>query len=392
MYDVIIIGGGPSGSQVAYKLAGMGHEVVVVERKERQGELVCCTGIISRECVSSFGIDEGVIWKWASSAKLFAPSGKLLRVWREEPQAAIVDRATLNMAFASRAQDRGVEYVLNSTVRSIEFGDDGVSIEAVRQGEGLSFRARAVIIATGFSSRLAEELGLGRFGDSVMGAQAEVEAIGVDEVEVYCGQKLAPSFFAWLVPTSLGRALVGLLSRHKPRLYLKKFLSFLMASGKITSDEVEINYGGIPLKPLPRTYSDRLMVVGTAAGQIKPTTGGGIYFGLLCADIAASHLHRALTTNDLSARSLSGYQRDWKGKLGRELRTGYWARKFYEMLSDRQIDRIFDIMQSSGIIETLQKAEDLSFDWHGGVVARLIRYQVFRKAIEAMKIPFQLIS
>ena len=392
MYDVIVIGGGPSGSQVAYKLAGMGHEVVVVERKERLGESVCCTGIISRQCVSSFGIDEGVIWRWASSAKLFSPSGKLLRVWREEPQAAIVDRAALNVAFASRAQGRGVEYILNSTVRSIEFGDDGVSIKAVRQGERLSFRARAVIIATGFNSKLVEELGLGRFGDSVMGAQAEVEAIGVDEVEVYCGQKLAPSFFAWLVPTSPGRALVGLLSRRKPRLYLKKFMSFLMASGKIASDEVEIDYGGVPLKPLPRTYSDRLMVVGTAAGQVKPTTGGGIYFGLLCADIAASHLHRALATNDLSARSLAGYQRDWKGKLGRELRTGYWARKFYEMLSDRQIDRIFDIMQSSGIIETLQNAEDLSFDWHGGVVARLISHQVFRKAIEAMKIPFQLIS
>ena len=165
-----------------------------------------------------------------------------------------------------------------------------------------------------------------------------------------------------------------------------------MGSGKIASDDVEISYGGIPLKPLPRTYDNRLVVVGTAAGQVKPTTGGGIYFGLLCADIAANHLHRALVTNDLSAKNLSGYQRRWKRKLGRELRTGYWARKFYEMLSDRQIDRIFNIMKSSGIVEALQKDEDLSFDWHGGVVTRLISHQVFRKAIGAMKIPFQLIS
>ena len=61
LYDVVVIGGGPVGSYVAYKLAGMGYGVVVVEQKERLGERVCCTGIISQECVSSFAIDDNVI-------------------------------------------------------------------------------------------------------------------------------------------------------------------------------------------------------------------------------------------------------------------------------------------------------------------------------------------
>ena len=363
---MVVIGGGSTGSWAAYKLAGMEYRVAVVERKERLGEPVCCTGIISRECVNSFAIDEDVILKWVNSARLFSPSGRLLKLWRQEPQAAIVDRAAFNVALASRAQGRGVEYVLSSPVRNIEVGDDGVIIEAVRQGERLVFEARVAVIASGFGSRLAEELGLGRVGDSVMGAQAEVEAIGVDEVEVYCGQEIAPSFFAWLVPTSPRRALVGLLSRRNPGVYLRKLMSSLLAAGKIALAEVELSYSGIPLKPLPRTYGERLVVVGTAAGQVKPTTGGGIYFGLLCADIAADHLHRALKTNDLSAKSLAGYQRGWKRKLGRELKTGYWARKFYERLSDRQVDRIFGIIESSGILEALLKADDLSFDWHGG--------------------------
>jgi len=216
-----------------------------------------------------------------------------------------------------------------------------------------------------------------------------VETIGINETEVYFGREVAPGFFAWLVPTSPPRALVGLLSRRRPGFYLRKLMSSLLAQGKIASTEVELSYGGILLKPLARTYSDRLVVVGGAAGQVKPTTGGGIYYGLLCADIAANSLHRALKSNDLSAKSLANYERQWKRKLGRELKVGYWARKFYEHLSDGQIDRIFDIIKSNGIDQALLKADDLSFDWHGEVVLRLLAHRALSKAIGVVKAPFR---
>ncbi len=390
MYDVIVIGGGPVGSYVAYKLAGMGYDVVVLEQKEKLGGRVCCAGIISQGCVNSFAIDDSVVLRRANSAKLFSPSGRLLRLWRQETQACIVDRAAFDISIASWAQGKGAQYVLNSLVRGIEVGDDGVRVEAARWGEGLNFEARAVVVATGFGSRLVEGLGLGKVGNFVMGTQAEVETIGVDEVEVYFGQEVAPGFFAWLMPTSPPKALVGLLSRRSPGLYLKKLISSLLAQGKIVSDEVELSHRGISLKPLARTYARRLVVVGDAAGQVKPTTGGGIYYGLLCADIAANNLHRALDDNDLSARNLASYEREWKKKLGRELKIGYYARKFYEHLSDSQIDRIFDIIKSSGIDEALLKADDLSFDWHGEVILRLLGHRVLSKAIEVMKIPFRI--
>ncbi|MFC1864497.1 geranylgeranyl reductase family protein [Chloroflexota bacterium] len=389
LYDVAVIGGGPAGSQVAYKLAGMGYEVVVLEQKERLGEPVCCTGIISQECVSSFDIDESVILRRANSARFFPPSSEILNLWRPEPQACIVDRAAFNVALAGRAQGKGAEYVLNSPVKGIKVGGDGVRIEVACQGGALDFfEAKAAVIATGFGSKLAEGLGFGKVGDFVMGAQAEVETTGVDEVEVYLGQKIAPGFFAWLVPTSPQRALVGLLSRRSPGLYLRKLMSSLLAQGKIASDEAKLSYGGIPLKPLARTYSERLMVVGSAAGQVKPTTGGGIYYGLLCADIAANNLHRALRNDGLYARNLANYERGWKRKLGRELKVGYWARKFYELLSDRQIDRMFDIIKANGIDEALLKADDLSFDWHGGVVLRLVGHRALSNVVKAVKLPF----
>jgi len=389
VYDVIVIGGGPVGSCVAYKLAGMGHKVMVLERKRRIGESVCCTGIIGHECVSSFTIDDNVILRPVNSAKLFSPSGNLLRLWREEPQACVLDRVDFDIAMANRAQGNGAEYLLDSQASRIEVEDDRVTIETFPQKAGLNLEARAVVIATGFGSKLAERLGLGNFGDFVIGGQAEVATTDVDEVEVYFGREVAPGFFGWLVPTSPLTARVGLLSRHNPELYLRKLLASLVAQGKIVSTETKLSYGGIPLKPLGRTYGEGLIVVGDAAGQVKPTSGGGIYYGLLCADIAADTLHQALQRDDLSAKSLAKYEREWRRKLGRELKIGYWARKLFERLSDNQIDRIFDIIKTNGIDEALLKAKESSFDWHSQAILILLGRTVVSKALGVIKLPFQ---
>lgn len=389
MYEVVVIGGGPVGSQVAYKLAGMGYSVVVLEQKEKLGEPVCCTGIISKECASSFAINEDVIYRWVNSAKVFSPSGKQLYLWRQERQACIVDRAALNVSLALKAESKGVKYILSSQVKGIEVSDGGVRIEVNNpEGRSASFRASVVVIATGFNSRLVDRLGLGRVNDFVMGAQAEVDRCSVDEVEVYLGSEIAPAFFAWLIPTSPQRALVGLLSRSSPGLYLKKLLSSLEHVGKIASTEAKLNYGGIPLKPLPRTYGDRMIVVGTAAGQVKPTSGGGIYYGLLCADVAANTLNEALKQDGLSARDLAGYDKEWKRKLGQELKVGYWAHKFYERLSDAQVDKIFDIIQSNGIDEVLLNEDDLSFDWHSSAILKSIGHRALARFVKTLKVPF----
>ena len=361
----------------------------MVEQEEGLGGAVCCTGIISQECVNHFAINKSVIFRQANSARVFSPAGKLLRLWRQEPQACIVDRAAFNMALAGRAQDRGAKYALNSPVRGIEVRDDRVRIESRRYGGELNFfEARVVVIATGSGSRLVEELGLGRVSDFAVGAQAEVETTEVDEVEVYLGQKIAPAFFAWLAPTSPQRALVGLLSRRRAGFYLRRLMSSLASQGKIVTVEAELSYAGVPLGPLAKTYSNRVMVVGSAAGQVKPTTGGGIYYGLLCADIAADNLHQALESDNLSAKNLANYERGWGKRLGRELKVGQWSRKFYELLSDRRIDRIFDIIKSNGIDEALLKADDLPFDWHGRVVLKLIGHRALSKTVETMKLPF----
>ncbi|HEY91822.1 MAG TPA: NAD(P)/FAD-dependent oxidoreductase [Dehalococcoidia bacterium] len=390
MYDVAVIGAGVTGSQVAARLAGMGHSVIVIEGKRSLTDPVCCTGIIGRECVTSFAIEEDIIQRWVKGARVFSPSGKMLRLWRPERQAAIVDRVSLNISMIGKAQGRGARYEVGTLIRDIEVSGNGVNIKAIRGDEPVNLEARVAVIATGFSPGLTERLGLGRTGDFVTGVQAEVMLPELDNVEVYLGQDTAPSFFAWTVPTSFGMGLVGLLSRRTPEVYLRKLLTSLAEQGKIASADVEVLHGGISLKPLSKTYGERLLVVGTAAGQVKPITGGGIYYGLLCANIAAEHLHNALVEDNLSAKSLAGYQRKWKKLLGSELRTGYWARRVFDRLGDNQIDRLFDVVESTGILDALLKADDLSFDWHGGAVSRVIGYEVFRKVIGSVKLPARL--
>lgn len=377
----MVVGAGPAGSYLAYRLAKLGYKVIVFERRPKVGDAVCCTGIVGKECFDRFAVANEAILTQASSAKFFSPSGKLLSLRKETVLAYVVDRAAFDRALARRAQEEGADYLLSARVDDIALADQCVRAEVEYGGRMTNFDGKVAIMSNGFGVALPKKLGLGEIGDFVLGAQAEVGAKGVDEVEVYLGQSIAPGFFAWLVPTSSGKALVGLLTRRSPGSYLKNLLSRLFVEGKIASPEAGFTYGRIPLTPLPKTYGERLVVVGDAAGHVKPTTGGGIYYGLLCADMAADTIHEALCAGDLSAKRLARYEQRWKRMLARELQIGYLARRIYEKLSDSQIEHIFDVVHSNNIHEELLQSPDFSFDWHGDSILRVIRHKILGRLL-----------
>ncbi len=140
----------------------MGHRVMVIEKKEKIEGKICCTGIISQECVDSFSIKDDLILRRTNNARLIAPSGQSIQLNRKDPQACIVDRARFDIALTEMAQKEGVEYVQGSQVKNIVILSDCVKVESATVGRELDFEARAVVLAAGFGTGLTQKLGLGK--------------------------------------------------------------------------------------------------------------------------------------------------------------------------------------------------------------------------------------
>jgi digeranylgeranylglycerophospholipid reductase len=371
LYDIIIIGAGPCGSHIAQRLSHLGYRVVVAEKNVQPGDDICCTGILSQECLRAFTLDNSLVLRQVNSAKLLSPSGKCLRLYREGPVAAIVDRVHLDVSLARQAQEAGANYLFGARVSDILSQSDAVEVRIDSQRQEAVLKAKAAVIATGFGSTLPRQLGLGEIRQFVFGAQAEVDTNRVDEVEVYFDQSLAPGGFAWLVPINEGKGLAGLLTRRQADSHLKNLLNTLSYQGKIASSKVPRWHGIIPLRPLPKTYADRVLVVGEAAGQVKPTTGGGIYFGLLCADIATEVLHQAFLADNFSATFLSAYQEKWRARLNRELTIDYWAQALFAKLSNNHVDYLFHLASKRGVPELVATTTNFSFDWHSRLLLQI---------------------
>ncbi len=387
MYDVIVIGAGPAGNCVASGLAQKGYRVLVLERRKQPGDKLCA-GLISGECIRHFAISESSVLRWVNGARLFSPSGDMIELRRDKPPAAIIDRPAFDRTMAQRAQSQGAEYLFESLAVDLSCLDDCISVTVDRQNGRVELKAKAAVIASGFPSNLYGATP--KISDFVLGAQVEVRNNGIDEIEAHFGQEKAPGFFAWLMPLPSGVVRVGLLTRHDPRFYLGKFLLSLQAAGRIVLTGAEAGFAMVPLKPINRTYGERFIIVGDAAGQVKPTTCGGIYYSLLCAEMAVDTLQQALVENDFSARSLSSYERKWHKKLKRELEIDYYARKFFERLSDHRIDRLFEVIRTNKIDEALVKADDVSFDWHSSAILKLMEHRAMTKALDVLKAPFLL--
>ena len=381
MYDALVIGGGPVGSYMARKLSCKGYSVVVIDKGTRENKKVCCTGIISKKCYQSFFHEKDLILKAGKSARVYSPSGKLFDLKHEEDQAYIINRNVLDTVMAGDAIDGGAEYLYGCTVKNIVINKDRARIDYSSSGELISLDTRLVIVASGFGSWRLGDIGIEKPVDYTIGAQIEVYHRDIDGIEIYTGKHIAPGFFGWLVPLDDKKALVGLMAKQTPNKYLMGYLSLLKEQGKIDVNGDTPAYRGITLQPPKRTYGERFIVVGDAAGQVKPITGGGIYFGLICADIAIDIVDKALKDNDLRVVKLSAYEKEWKNKLNNELRICRMARRMYSRLNNRQLDRMFDISKHSGIVDEIITSPDLDFDYHANIIRKAISFPTISKLL-----------
>ena len=347
--DVVTVRAGPAGNGCALRLAGLGHRVVVLESREHIGDKLC-TGIVGKACLEWFKHARPTVFRELGAANFVLPSGKMKYIDMERPYAYMIDRVEFVQSLADAAQQAGAEYPANRRVAKIDIDKKRVKVETTTADDKEEvYSGNVLVLASGFGSRFTQSSGLGRISSFTFGAQAEVKTNGVMDAEVYIGRHITPGFFGWLVPTFDGRALVGLMAHKEPRAKLHELISALRSRGKVLEVTKGPSKWGIPLSSLPRTYGERVLAVGDAAGHVKPTTGGGIYYSLICAELAADVIHQALMQEDFSRKQLSSFEELWKARIGKELMLGSYARRLYEVLNDRQIEYLFNIITSNGI-------------------------------------------
>jgi len=374
VHDVIVVGAGCVGSYMAGLMAESGLDVLVAEKGCAAGDNVNCSGIIGTEAFDKLSLPRGSIQSYLREIEVFGPAGRSVIYRPKKMWANIVDRAAFDREMAETAKEKGAIYRFGSIVEKVDRDGDGVSV-TVRSGtETLMFRAQSCVLATGFGFKFIKEAGLGEIKNYIQGVQLVAKMEDVDRVEIYLGNNVAPGSFAWVVPCGEGWCKVGLLAAKRGGDLIRRLVESPSMNGRMKFWDGEIRASLIPLESLPKTAGDRLLVVGEAAGQVKITTAGGIYYGLLCAKIAAGVLEKAFRVGDFSEGTLREYDAKWRMLLELELRSGKALRKIFSKMSDRHIDSMIHLARADGIVPLVNRY--FRFDWHAPLISALMNNQL----------------
>jgi len=367
--DVAVIGAGPAGCFVAKELAENGLKVVIVEEHGEVGSPVCCTGIVGVDGLKELGVKPG---KWVlgklKGAEIYPPSNNPIKLSKSNPEALIIDRAEFDRSLAMDAVRSGAALLLKR--RCLDLRLDGGCTIRISGGEENELKTRVVIGADGPTSVIARKSGLLGSSSYVKCAQVETVAEASDDIaEVYFGRNFAPGFFGWLVKAGeVCRVGLGA-TEGNPIQLLKSFMSkHPVVSRKVKGKTTGSCAGLIPLRASTRIRSGPVVLIGDAAGQVKPLTGGGIYFGLSCARLAADPIVNALEGDDL--KKLSGYENAVATKFGKEFELGIRARKLFESMPDEDINLLFELMARDDIKDLVLK--NFYFDHHERLVRALM--------------------
>jgi digeranylgeranylglycerophospholipid reductase len=289
-----------------------------------------------------------------------------------------VDRGKFDKSIAEDVWAYGGRIEPETGVVDVKTGDDYSEVIAEHPKEGeIRYRAQMVVVATGVNHSLTKKIGLGYSKEFLNGVQAELKSDELKLTTIAFGNTVAPGAFGWGVPLDNGRIRVGLLTDRNPKFYFKSLLASLIPEQAKCISEQDIKFKPIAQGVLSRTFGDRMIAVGEAAGQVKTTTGGGIYFGLLGAEIASRIILKNWSQKSLQSKNLSEYEKLWKQKILKELMVGYYARKLGARLTDTQIEKLFMLAKTNGIFPFIQ--QNGKFDWHSDLILGLVKKVPFFK-------------
>lgn len=354
MKDLVIVGGGPAGCRLAMLLSNS-YDVVVVEEHERIGEPIQCAGLVSPRCLDD--VTRSSMVCEIRDFVLHSPSGKRLSLHSKEPRGIVIDRAKHDLLLAEAAQARGAEILTGSRADSVKVSGESVRVSVRVGGTCKEIQAQLVVGADGPKSLVRRSMGVGGFDLLYFGAQA-IGRLKQDEnecaVEMFLGRGIAPDFFVWKIPAS-ETVRIGLCSSKEgtPFELLEKFLRSRFSKFEPSSRQA----GLIPVGSLGDLSKGRAILIGDAACQTKPITGGGVYLGKAAAEMLA----KAIIAEGPSIAAGELYDRMFRTEFGRELSNAWRLRRVLNEMSDDKLDKAIEIISDEKIRSVLETAGDIDY-------------------------------
>lgn len=313
IFDAIVIGGAVAGSRTAQLIAEGGKEVLLIEEHANVGLPCKCTGLVSwriKELLPT--LPQNLIVNTVQEARFYSPKGSSFTLKSKKP-VYVIDRPGLDKYLFDLAAEAGA--VTKTAERFVSYKIEADHVEVTTDKE--TYKARILIGADGANSAVGKQAGLEYPEEYFVGVQTTVSG-QFDKVELWFGSSVSPNFFAWVVPENENIARIGLATQKNASKYYEEFLDSRI--GRVEKPDVG---GIIRVGLMERTSDERIMVVGDAACQVKPYSGGGINFGLICSDICAKAALAALKKEDFSRKFLvDNYDKRWKAKIGGAIKRG----------------------------------------------------------------------
>ncbi len=312
-FDVAVVGAGPAGCVAANELAKNDLQVVLLEEHDVVGSPICCGEGISCHVLEEFELPSTGADYFKSHVNLMTvkfPNGTegYLTI-----DGMTVDRSKFDQYLAKRAVNSGADLRLGHRVTDIKIRRENGELScALSDGETIKLTAEMIVAADGPMSRLASQVGLPAPKPYVQGFQYRLNGMPPSESLIFHfdNEKFSRGY-AWVSPRGKNTANAGLATTaQNPTAMLDEFIQ----RENFELDIEEANGGIIPMTgPVAKTFADRFITVGDAAGMTNSILYGGIRIAMNAARIAAKYVVKAAKACDFSENTLAGYQEEWLG-------------------------------------------------------------------------------
>lgn len=360
-YDVLVVGAGPSGSSAARYAAQSGARTLMIEKRQEIGSPVRCGEGLSKSVLEEVKIPQSKRWvaNEVAGARIFSPNGACMKIKAEQAGnevGIVLERDAFDKSLAELAVRAGTDLLVKTSATGILRSNGHVEgVRAVCQGEPVEIRAKVTIGADGFESQIGRWAGLNtglKARDVDATLQYRLANIECDTAfcDFYLGNEVAPGGYVWVFPKDDGLANVGIgvqLSQMRQkadtRWYLDKFIAEHpeLAKGR----PLDMVCGAVSTsKPLAKTTTGGLMLVGDAARMIDPITGGGIANGCIAGMFAGQTAAEAVEAGDASDAFLQRYERAWRLRLERTLTRNWMAKEKFGKLSDETLNKVIETL------------------------------------------------